>query len=325
MNININTNVVNLNALNNNGKSLKMPKLNIKEEDMVLPLNKINISEEAVEVAFGESGYFYDTEEEIFTLRNQNRTWSINGTEVAYKNMDNDTQKFLFEFDKVHRQYSSENSGIETQYNFNFAELTKNLGNQYATLRDSLKENFTGDALNTKLEKLNNAFKMYTETKVVGSVKEVGSMANRAHFALEKAKIERHAQEVRKKVLAGKESNLNVPREDITYNDKEYIKKLIENANEVMAKAAEYFYSGNSAIKTDEDFKKFNDFTSITNESGNWSLNKISETFNLFDNVSKDNVNKYTKDDYNAYFKDSSLFSEDEKSLFAELFRINNQ
>lgn len=328
MNINLNANssVTNLNSLNRSGASNSlMPNLDLNKSDMTLPQNKINISEEAVEVAFGESGYFYDTEEELFELRNRNKTWSVDGVDVAYKDMDNDTKKFLLEFNKVHNQYSSENSGRETQHNFSFAELTKNLGNQYATIRDSLNENFSGDVLNKKLEKLDNAFNMYTETKVVGSVKEVGSMANRAHFAFEKAKMERHAQEVRKKVLLGETNNLNVPRRDITRNDKETIKSLLQNANEVMSKVAEYFKNGNSAIKTDEDFKKLNDFTKTSTEGGNWSLDKLSETFKLLDNISSDNELKYSKVEYSDYFENNNMFSEDEKNVFDEIFRINDK
>lgn len=239
---------------------------------------------------------------EIFNIMNDNKNWLLDGEEVGFKNLDNESKGFLFEFSNVHKQYSEETEG-----NTNFGDLVVKLGNAYASKREELAEKYSGDELNEKLSKLEKSFKMYTETKIVGNIYEVGSMANVAHFDLIEAKTAKFIKERQEAIRNGKDIG-SVKNENITGNDKQTFSELLKQAKGALNNVAEFF-NKNGTLSANQ----IGSLYSYTGENGSWSLGKLNMTFELLDSTKKSNTERYSQEEFNKVMN-----SEDANKFFTD-------
>lgn len=254
---------------------------------------------------------------EIFNIMNDNKNWLLDGEEVGFKNLDNESKGFLFEFSNVHKQYSEETEG-----NTNFGDLVVKLGNAYASKREELAEKYSGDELNEKLSKLEKSFKMYTETKIVGNIYEVGSMANVAHFDLIEAKTAKFIKERQEAIRNGKDIG-SVKNENITGNDKQTFSELLKQAKGALNNVAEFF-NKNGTLSANQ----IGSLYSYTGENGSWSLGKLNMTFELLDSTKKSNTERYSQEEFNKVMNSedaNKFFTDDEKNIFEKIYNSYNQ
>lgn len=211
------------------------------------------------------------TNDELYELANQGSKWKLNGEYLNYDDMNTETKTYLKDFRKVR---SDLGSGVS------FGDLATNLGNAYASKREELTGQYSGDELNGKLEKLENAFNMYTETRVVGDVGEVGSMANKLHFKMEYARMTKNAIIMGKALAKGENLN-DIKKVQITKNDDEYFKSVLENAKKTLRNVTQFF-NKNGVIKNKDDLQKLFSYTGSNSDNDDWTLNKLDKTFEMF-------------------------------------------
>lgn len=315
--MNINTSHTNLKALvtQNRKPSALGLKVDHNEESVVEKKNSFT-PQSAVSVEIGDSKLL-GTDEDMFEMLNQGRSWTIDGTEVAYKDLDKETKTFLFELDKTQKEFQKNNKATD------YAGLTAELGNAYAKKSDELTEKYSGDELAKKLESLEKSFNMYTETKIVGNKLEFGSMAHRAHWATLNARFDKYRAEKRQAYLEGKNPT-GVKKQDLTKNDDEFLNNLISNAKSTM-KNVTTFFNTNGVLKDDTEREKLFELVGdILNENG-WSLKKLNATFELLENIDGSNKDRYTKAEFKEIAEGESfknMFTDEEQKLFKDIFNI---
>ncbi len=235
--------------------------------------------------------------------------------------LDNETKKYLEDFQQIHINHKEKYQGKKVD----FSELIADLGNFYIAKRIGLKENFSGDELSLKLEKLEIAFTIYNEEKVVGEVKEVGTMANEVHFTLAVAKSDRYIKEAILAVKSGKSAKSAVKR-DITLNDKETVSNILEQGKKVLGLVV-LCLNRYDKPNVENSLDKLNEYTKENLSNGDWSFSKLMKTFELLDKTKGAKEERYTPEKFGEVIESSEiseLFSVDEKNVFIELFRIYN-
>lgn len=315
--MNINTGYTNLNNVSSYNRKPSSLGLNVKNAEEKTVESKASFTPQDAVIVETSSSNFYSTDEELFELLNRNKTWQIDGEDVAFDDLDKDTKAFLQKLSSVHNDYIKSNDDID------FGELTVSLGNKYASLRDELAEKYSGDELNSKLESLEKAFNMYSETKVVGNVYETGSMANRAYFSLVKAKADKYMKEKREAYLEGKDPT-SVKNNDLTDDDKETLNNLLSNAKNALTNVTEFF-NKNGVIKNETELVNLYDFIGENNLEHSWSLGKLSATFELLENVKGSNEERYSKEEFSKVVESEdfkTMFSEKEQNLFKDIYNI---
>ncbi len=236
--------------------------------------------------------------------------------------LDNETKTYLEEFQKVHNQHKEKYKSQQ----LNFGDLIIDLGNLYVSKRNELKECFKDVELNNKLEKLEIAFTIYNEEKVVGEIKEVGTMANELHFTLVVAKSDRYIKEAIEAVKQGKSAKSAVKR-DITADDKVTVSDILLQTKRVLALVIKYYNENDKEIKSSDDLEKLNNFVKAKHEEGEWSYFKLIKTFELLDKTKGVKEERYTVEKFNEVINSeeiAALFTENEVNVFTELYRIYN-
>ncbi len=253
--------------------------------------------------------------EEIFEFLNKNKTWQINGDAIEYKNLNEETKSYLQKFAIIHLELQNSTDNVD------FGDLIVKLGNKYANIREELTQNYKEDENTKKLSTLEKAFNMYNETKVIGNVSEIGSIANVGFFDLEIAKSERMMQEKRIAFQSG-ENTSDIKARDITLNDDRSVEDLITNAKNTLSNVAEFF-NKNGVINSTEEQKKLYSYVGSNEES--WSLDKLITTFRILEKVEDSNPEKYSEEEFNA-LKESkefkNMFKENEQQFFEEMYNI---
>ncbi len=235
--------------------------------------------------------------------------------------LDNETKKYLEDFQQIHNNHKEKYQGKKV----NFSELILELGNFYVTKRLVLKGNFTGEELNQKLAKLEIALTIYNEEKVVGEVKEVGTMANEVHFTLAVAKSDRYIKEAIEAVKNGKSAKSAVKR-DITANDKETLSNILYQAKKVLSLVVMYFNVNDKLISVN-DISALNEYTKEHISMGDWSFSKLMSTFELLEKTKGAKEDRFTFEEFSEVIESleiAELFSTEERNVFVELFKIYN-
>ncbi len=235
--------------------------------------------------------------------------------------LNSEIKTYLENFQNVHNKHKEKYQGKQ----LNFRELVVDLGNEYVTRRVELKEKYTGEELNNKLEKLEIAFSVYNEEKVVGEIKEVGTMANEVHFTLVVAKSDRYIKEAILAVKNGKSAKSAVKR-DITNDDKVTVSNILLHAKKIFILLTEYFNESETKI-IDNNTEKLNEFIKGKIEKDEWSFSKLMATFELLDITKGAKEDRYTTEKFKNVIESNEiaeLFSDSEKNVFIELFRIYN-
>lgn len=315
--MNINTSYTNLNNNILSSKKQSSLGLNIKSlENQNVGKKESIFSQKAVIVETGDSKLL-GSDEDMFDMLNQGRTWTIDGNEVAYKDLDKDTRTFLCELDKTQKEFLKNNKATD------YAGLTADLGNTYAKKRDELSEKYTGDELTEKLKVLEKSFNMYTETKVIGNKLEFGSIAHRTHWSMLNARSDKYRAEKRQAYLDGKNPT-EVKKQDLTKNDDEFISDLLSNSKKLFTNVTEYF-NKNGVIKNSVELKNLYSLVGDNNAENSWSLGKLSATFDILENVAGANKERYKKEEFEQLFESNdfkNMFSKDEQGLFKDIYGI---
>ncbi len=236
--------------------------------------------------------------------------------EFLVKNLDKATEEFFLQFQKVHEEHIKSVKKNE----FNFRKLIIDLGNEYCRIRKLLKKECVENELNTMIKKLELAFVVYCNLKVVGEPKEVGSMVNDLHFTLVVAKSDRYIKEAMAAVKRGEPAKSAVKR-DITTDDRETVGLLSGYIKNLLTDVINYFEENNLVIESESDINKLNDFTK---NNCIWSFNKLTMLFEILDKIKGPIEIRYTKENFEKVIEGDKLFSNEEKEILKELFNIYN-
>ncbi len=232
--------------------------------------------------------------------------------------LDEDTKIYLEGFQKVHNNHKDKYKNQQ----LNFKELIIDLGNSYVSKRVELKSNFNDIELNQKLEKLEIAFSVYNEEKVVGEIKDVGTMANEVHFTLVVAKSDRYIKEAIEAVKNGKSAKSAVKR-DITTNDKDTLNNILQQAKKILFILTDYLNEDNITLTENSIDKYFSEKI----EDKDWSFKKLMMTFELLDRTKGAKENRYSADKFMEVVESeeiTQLFSGEEINIFILLYNIYN-
>lgn len=252
------------------------------------------------------------TEEDMFNIINENKSWLLDGETVSFKDLDDESKKDLFELTSIHKDYYNKN-----KKGMSFGGLFTKLGNHYASKREELMGTYSGDELDEKLSKLEKVFKMYAETKVVGNVNEMGSMVNVAHFNLLEAKTAKWIKEGQEAVQNNKNVN-DIKFDDVIPNTKQALSELVKQAKNVIDSVTQFF-NENGVVSGNQIESLYN----YTKKDDTWSLGKLNMTFGVLNQTKKSNADRYSDEQFNQMMNSeevNKIFTEDEKSFFGELF-----
>lgn len=235
--------------------------------------------------------------------------------------LDSETKKNLEEFQKIHNSHKEKYKNQQV----NFRDLIIDLGNFYVSKRIELMKSLVDEELSQKLEKLEIAFKIYNEEKIVGEIKDVGSMANEVHFTLVVAKSDRYIKEAIEAVKNGKSAKSAVKR-DITANDKETVSNILIQAKKILILVIEYYNKKNTLI-TENNTKDLNDFIVKEIKDNDWTFDKLMLTFELLDKTKGVKEDRYTYEKFMSVIESSEithLFTKEEINVLVELYNIYN-
>ncbi len=237
--------------------------------------------------------------------------------------LDKETEGYLIEFQNIHNQHKV---GSKTGTN-NFGELIASLGNFYEIKMEELLEKNTGEELSEKLLKLEVAYTIYNDARVLGDVKELGTIANELHFTFSVAKSERYIKEAMQAVKEGKSAKSAVKR-DITQDDKNTVSEVLNSAKNVLTMLTKFYNEKKSQIFYVEDVENLDKFIKENLNETSWTFSKLVKYFEMLDKIKGDKEDRYLPEQFSEVVKTSEiidLFSEEEVNMFTELYRIYNQ
>ncbi len=236
--------------------------------------------------------------------------------------LDKETESYLLEFQNIHDQHKA---GCKTGTN-NFGELIASLGNFYQIKRVELEEINSGEVLAEKLLKLEVAYTIYNDARVLGEVKELGTMANELHFTFAVAKSDRYIKEATQAVKEGKSAKSAVKR-DITSDDKNTVIEVVNHAKNVLTMLTKFYNECKTQVFYVEDVEKLDEYIKNNLNNTDWTFSKLVKVFELLDKIKGAKEDRYSLEEFNEVISSEtikSLISENEKEIFVELFRIYN-
>ncbi len=236
--------------------------------------------------------------------------------------LDKETESYLLEFQKIHDQHKA---GSNTGTN-NFGELIASLGNFYVIKREELQEKNTGDELSEKLLKLEVAYTIYNDARVLGDVKELGTMVNELHFTFVVAKSDRYIKEAMEAVKNGKSAKSAVKR-DITTDDKNTVSVVLSHSKDVLTMLTKFYNENGTQIFYVEDVQKLDEFIKTNLNNTDWTFSKLVKYFELLDKIKGAKEDRIALEQFNEVIESveiTELFNEEEKNTLIELYRIYN-
>ncbi len=236
--------------------------------------------------------------------------------------LDKETESYLLEFQKIHDQHKDNCKNVQNS----FGELIASLGNFYIIKREELLEKFTGDELSEKLIKLEVAYTIYNDARVIGEPKELGTMANELHFTFVVAKSDRYIKEAMAAVKNGQSAKSAVKR-DITSDDKNTVTLVLSHAKNILTMLTKFYNEYKTQIFYVEDVEKLDEYIKSNLDNKEWTFTKLVKLFELLDSIKGGKEVRLTQEQFNETIKSEELvniFSVEEREVFTELFRIYN-
>ncbi len=236
--------------------------------------------------------------------------------------LDKETESYLLEFQKIH---DSHKDNLKNTQN-SFGELIASLGNFYVIKREELLEKYTSDELNEKLLKLEVAYTIYLDARVIGEPKELGTMANELHFTFVVARSDRYIKEAMEAVKNGQSAKSAVKR-DITEDDKTTVSNILGHAKDVLTMLTKFFNEYKTQIFYVEDVEKLDEYIKTNLNNTDWTFTKLVKYFELLDKIKGAKEVRYTLEELNEVLKSTEvvqLFNQEEILVFGELYRIYN-
>ncbi len=236
--------------------------------------------------------------------------------------LDKETESYLLEFQKIHDNHK-ETSKPGTN---NFGELVASLGNFYVIKREELTEKFSGEELDEKLLKLEVAYTIYNDARVIGEPKELYTMANELHFTLAVAKSDRYIKEAMAAVKNGLSAKSAVKR-DITSDDKATVSEVLSHVKNALTMLTKFYNEQKTQIFYVEDVEKLDAYIEENLNNTEWTFTKVVKLFELLDRIKGAKEERFTLEQFNesmASEEVSNIFTKEEIIVFEELFRVYN-